>query len=105
MSKMTVEDLLMKTPDGRLKEMYDDLNSAVIPNTCEVHEFVQRVNRLIDKGELCINSNNYRHMYTPTVRNLVFKEMARRYALADVTVYGINTYSDVEFDEILGGEI
>lgn len=104
MSKMTVEDLLTKVPDGRLLTMHEELTAALIPNTCEVHEFVQRVNRLIDKGELCINSNNYRHMYTPTVRNLIFKEMARRYALASVGKSS-KVYSDVEYDRILEGEI
>ena len=38
------------------------------------------MNRMIDKGELCINPTTYRKVYLPTLAKAVQKEMARRYA-------------------------
>jgi len=109
MSKLTLEQLLNRTPDKYLKTMYYEVITDVISTNSEVHEFVSRINRLIDKGELCINTNNYRHIYTPTVIRAIYKELARRYMILDLDSDSywdtLNLYTEAEYNRILeGGE-
>lgn len=108
---MTLRDLMKKVPDSRLVIMYDELTSRMVPNTSEVKELVTRVNRLIDRGEMCINETNYRHVYTPSIQKAILCEMAYRYISLrkQITVdnnecpdYGIN---EVEYDKLLGGAL
>lgn len=75
----TLEDLLSYTSDEELIDIYQEISSAVVPATGAAHGFCRRVNRLIDKGELCINPTTYRKVYLPTLVKLVYKELARRY--------------------------
>lgn len=83
MSKtMTLEQLLTKTPDGVLMDIQLELLSAVVPATGAAHSFCRKVNRMIDKGELCINPTTYRKVYLPTLAKAVQREMARRYTQA-----------------------
>ena len=109
MSKLTLEQLLNKTPDKHLKIMYYEITTDVIATNSEVHEFVSKINRLIDRGELCINTNNYRHIYTPTVIRAVYKELARRYMIFDLSSEPcsdtLNLYTEADYNRILeGGE-
>jgi hypothetical protein len=76
---MTLEQLLRKTDDGVLLDIQEELLSGVVPATGPSHCFVRHVNRMIDKGELCINPTTYRKVYLPTLAKAVQKEMARRY--------------------------
>lgn len=80
--KMTLEELLTKTPDGILLDIEEELLDAVVPATGKTQEFRRTLNRMIDKGELCINPNTYRKVYLPTLARAVHKEMARRYTQA-----------------------
>lgn len=75
----TLEQLLSNMPDGKLLDIEDELQSGVIPATSKTHEFIRHINRLIDKGELCINPTCYRRIYLPTLARAVHKELARRY--------------------------
>lgn len=76
---MTLEQLLAKTSDGDLLDTQEELLSGVVPATGYAHDFCRKVNRMIDKGELCINPTTYRKVYLPTLAKAVQKELARRY--------------------------
>jgi hypothetical protein len=78
---MTLEQLLTKTSDGDLLDIQEELLSGVVPATGYAHSFCRKVNRMIDKGELCINPTTYRKVYLPTLAKSVQKELARRYTL------------------------
>lgn len=76
---MTLEHLLTRLPDGDLLDIQEELLSGVVPATGYAHQFCRKVNRMIDKGELCINPTTYRKVYLPTLAKVVQKELARRY--------------------------
>ena len=76
---LTLEQLLHKTSDGDLIDIFKELDSAVVPATGYAHSFCRRVNRLIDKGDMCINPTTYRKIYLPTLAKSLQKELARRY--------------------------
>ena len=76
---MTLEQLLSKTDDGDLLDIQEELLSGVVPATGYAHSFCRNVNRMIDRGELCINPTTYRKVYLPTFAKAVQKELARRY--------------------------
>jgi hypothetical protein len=76
---MTLEQLLTKTSDGDLLDIQEELLSGVVPATGYTHSFCRKVNRMIDKGELCINPTTYRKVYLPTLAKAAQKELARRY--------------------------
>ena len=78
---MTLEQLLANTADGDLLDIQEELISGVVPSTGYAHSFCRKVNRMIDKGELCINPTTYRKVYLPTLAKSVQKELARRYTL------------------------
>lgn len=64
---MTLEQLLSKTDDGDLLNIQEELLSGVVPATGYAHSFCRNVNRMIDRGELCINPTTYRKVYLPTL--------------------------------------
>lgn len=76
---MTLEQLLAKTSDGDLLDIQEELLSGAVPATGYAHHFCRKVNRMIDKGELCINPTTYRKVYLPTLAKAVQKELACRY--------------------------
>ena len=76
---MTLEQLLEKTLDGDLMDIYNEIHSQTVPATGYAHEFCRKVNRMIDKGTMCINPTTYRKVYLPTLAKAVEKELARRY--------------------------
>ena len=76
---ITLEQLLEKTSDGDLMDIYNEIHSQVVPVTGYAHEFCHKVNKMIDKGTMCINPTTYRKVYLPTLVRVVEKEMARRY--------------------------
>ena len=75
----TLEEYLSVTKDETLLSMYEEIHAAVIPATSVTQDFRRKVNRMIDKGELCINPTTYRKVYLPTLVKAVQKELARRY--------------------------
>lgn len=76
---MTLEELLKNVPDGELMDIFNEIHSNVVPATGFAHGFCRRVNRMIDKGELCINPTTYRKVYLPTLVKVLQRELARRY--------------------------
>lgn len=78
-TKMTLEELLAKTSDGDLIDIYKEIDEAIVPATGFAHGFCRKVNKMIDKGELCINPTTYRKVYLPTLVKAVQKELASRY--------------------------
>lgn len=76
---MTLEQLMANTSDGELLDIYTEIHSQVVPATGYAHEFCRKVNRMIDKGTMCINPTTYRKVYLPTLAKAVEKELARRY--------------------------
>ena len=76
---MTLEELLSNMQDGVLLDIQQELFSRVVPSTGPSHRFCRKVNKMIDRGELCINENTYRKVYLPTLAKAVQKELARRY--------------------------
>lgn len=80
--RLTLEELLRGLPDGVLLDIELELQNGVIPATSYTQDFRRKVNRMIDRGELCINVNTYRKLYLPTLAKSVHKEMARRYTQA-----------------------
>ena len=80
MSTMTLEELLRNADDGELLDIYNELNSYVVPATGYAHAYCRKVNKMIDQGNLCINPTSYRKVYLPTLAKAVLREMANRYA-------------------------
>lgn len=78
----TLEQLLENTPDGELLDIQNELISAIVPATGYAHSFCRKVNRMIDRGDLCINPTTYRRVYLPTLAKAVQRELARRYTVA-----------------------
>lgn len=76
----TIEKLVSSTDDGELLDIYTELESGKVPSTSYAHEFCRKVNRMIDSGEISVKSDGYRNIYLPSLRKLVYKEMAHRYA-------------------------
>lgn len=76
---MTIEQLIAKTDDGTLLDIQEELLSGVVPATGAAHSFIRHVNRMIDRGDLCINPTTYRKVYLPTLAKMVQREMAARY--------------------------
>lgn len=81
MRAMTLEELLMKEDDNVILDIYTELESCVVPATGYAHAYCRKVNKLINAGELCTVRDKYRNVYLPTLSKLIFKEMARRYAM------------------------
>lgn len=82
---MTLEQLIEKTSDGDLMDIYNELHSQVVPATGYARAFCRKVNKMIDKGTMCINPTTYRKVYLPTLVKVVEKELARRYVGAVLT--------------------
>lgn len=82
---LTLEELLAKTSDEELLNIEEELLAAVVPTDGYTHAFRRRLNKMIDRGELCINPNTYRKIYLPTLYKAVQKEMASRYVEAVTT--------------------
>lgn len=76
----TIEKLVSHTDDGELLDIYTELESGKVPSTSYAHEFCRKVNKMIDDGDISVKSEGFRHVYLPTLRKLVYKEMAHRYA-------------------------
>ena len=76
----SIEKLMNSVDDGELLNIYTELESGKVPSTSYAHEFCRRVNKMIDDGDLSVKSDGYRNIYLPSLRKLVYKEMARRYA-------------------------
>ncbi len=76
---MTLEELLAREEDSTIIAIYNELDRCVVPATGYAHEYCRKVNRMIDRGTLCINPTSYRKVYVPTLAKLVFREMSRRY--------------------------
>lgn len=75
----TLEQLLKVTPDEELIDIQIEIMNAVVPATGYAHSFCRKINKMIDKGTLCINPTTYRKVYLPTLVKAVQKELARRY--------------------------
>lgn len=82
MRTMTIEELLKNEDDVTLLNIHDELESCLIPATSYAHDYVRKINRMIDEGKLCVVPGKYRNVYLPTVSKMIYKEMARRYATA-----------------------
>lgn len=75
----TTEKLMNHLADCDLLDIYTELESGKVPSTSYAHDFCRRVNRMIDDGEISVKQDGFRHIYLPSLRKLVYKEMARRY--------------------------
>lgn len=75
----TLEEHLQITRDEDLLRIYEELHSAIVPAHGYAHTFCHNVNRMIDRGLLCINPTTYRKVYLPTLAKAINKELARRY--------------------------
>ena len=82
---MTLQQLLENTPDKDLIDIHAEIHSQVVPATGYAHAFCRKVNKMIDKGTMCINPTTYRKVYLPTLVKAVEKELARRYVGAILT--------------------
>ena len=76
---LTLEKLLSKEKDSVLLDIQMELSDAVVPATGYTHQYIRKVNRMIDAGELCINPTTYRKVYLPTFARAVHKELAWRW--------------------------
>ena len=75
----TLGQLVINTSDEDLLNIYEEIQSGLVPATGYAHAFCRKVNKMIDKGEMCINPTTYRKVYLPTLVKVVQKELARRY--------------------------
>ena len=78
-TKMTVEELLSNTTDAELLGVYEEIATGIVPASGKAHTYCRSINKMIDKGTLCINPTTYRKVYLPTLAKMVLKEMANRY--------------------------
>lgn len=76
---LTLEELLNREQEYVLIDMAEELLVGVVPATGYTHQYVRKVNKMIDDGDLCINSQTYRKVYLPTFAKAVNKELARRF--------------------------
>lgn len=101
---MTVQELLSKAPDEKIMEMYEELETGVVPTTSACREMIKRVNRMIDRGTLCINPSTYRKIYLPSLAKLVYAEMAKRYAWDMRHKYEVPSHmSPIDFAKLTEG--
>ena len=77
--KETLADVLQKTADETIVNMYYELFVGDVSNKSLVHQFVWHLNKRIDQGAMLIEQGKYRHIYMPTFRRALNEEMARRY--------------------------
>lgn len=77
----TLEQLLKVTSDEELIDIQIEIMNAVVPATGFARGFCRKVNKMIDKGTLCINPTTYRKVYLPTLVKAVQKELASRYVI------------------------
>lgn len=77
----SIEKLMGNTDDRELLDIYLELESGKVPSTSYAHDFCRKVNRMIDEGKLSVKDEGFRHIYLPSLRKLLYKEMARRYAV------------------------
>lgn len=75
----SLKRLMNNTSDQELLDIYNELESGKVPSTSYAHDFCRKINRMIDDGELSVKADGFRHIYLPSLRKLVYKEMARRY--------------------------
>lgn len=80
MSITSIEKIMNNLDDGELLDIYLELDAGKVPSTSYAHEFCRKINRMVDNGEISVKAEGFRHIYLPSLRKLVFKEMARRYA-------------------------
>ena len=80
MRTMTIEKFMSYTEDAELLDVYLELASGKVPSTSYAHDFCRKINKMIDDGDMAVNENGFRHIYLPSLRKLVYKEMASRYA-------------------------
>lgn len=95
MRTMTLEELLMKEDDSVILNIYNELESCVVPATGYAHAYCRKVNKLINAGQLCTVRDKYRNVYLPTLSKMIFKEMSRRYAQV---LYNQKTMLSIEYD-------
>lgn len=77
---LTLETKLRNESDEVLLDIFNELSSHVVPATGYAHRYCKNINRLIDKGEMCINPTTFRKVYLPTLVKAVNHELALRYA-------------------------
>ena len=73
--RLTLEELLASEDDSTLIDIQEELLSGIVPATSYAHKYCRFVNRLIDKGDMCINPTTYRKVYLPTLAKAVQKEL------------------------------
>lgn len=103
MRTMTIEQLLMKEDDIVLLNIYEELDSGIVPATSYAHEFVRKVNRMINEGRLCVVPGKYRTVYLPTISKMVHKEMARRYTMYLCHAKGPEDDGQMTFESTIDG--
>lgn len=101
---MTVQQLLAKAPDEKIMDMYEELESGIVPTTSACRKIIRQVNRMIDRGALCINPSSYRKVYLPSLARLVYAEMATRYAWDMRHKFEVPDHmTSVDFEKLLEG--
>lgn len=81
MRATTLDKLLEHMADKDLLDIYDELESGKVPSTSYAHDFCRKVNRMVDDGKLSVGDGGFRHIYLPTLRKALYKELASRYAM------------------------
>ena len=75
---LTLEQVLQDMHDYNLIEMFLSIKYGIVPATGTVRKFCRTINKLIDKGEMCIGPS-YRKVYLSTLAKAINAELARRY--------------------------
>lgn len=103
---MTVQQLLAKAPDEKIMYMYEELESGIVPTTSACRQIIRQINRMIDRGTLCINPSSYRKIYLPSLAKLVYAEMATRYAWDMRHKFEVPDHmTSVDFEKLLEGRV
>lgn len=76
---ISLEQLLSTEADSKLLAIWHELSTLTAPATGYAHEYCRYVNRRIDKGEVQVRPDSYRHIYLSTLSKFVMAELAARY--------------------------
>lgn len=84
---MNLQTYLGMLSDEDLINVHQEISVGKVPETGYSRTMMRQINRMIDKGSMCINPTTYRKVYLPTLIKAVYAELAHRYVDSVLTCY------------------
>lgn len=75
---LTLAQKLSLEDDKTLFAIFGEIHSGVVPMNGNAHEYCRQFNLRVDRGDACINTTTYRHVYLPTLTKAVMFEISAR---------------------------